>query len=107
MSDHCTVLHRLIIASENTLRLHAPGTEEFLTQLSGDVARALDQAAPDGRVIHPYAMLLMGALVEAGGAIQIHNADGAQVYFRIIGCLLPDIRADFGRALELRKRPTP
>lgn len=107
MSDQCTTLHRLIIASENALRLHAPGTEEFLTQLSGDVARHLDQAAPDGRVIHAYAMLLMGALVEAGAAIQIHNSDRAQVYFRIIGIILPDIRADFGRALELRRRPTP
>ena len=106
MMDQASVLEALIIASEKVLGLRSPGDPEALHNLSVAVEMWSGRAAPDGRVIHAYTEMLADAVGTAAAAIQLHNASDFQIYFRIIGVILPDVRADFGRAIEMRKRPT-
>lgn len=107
MRDQATVLQALIIAAEHVLGLRNPGDIEQLHNLSVEVEMWSGRAAPDGRVIHVYTEMLADAIGTAAAAIQRHNASDFQTYFRIIGVILPDVRVDFGRAIEMRKRPTP
>lgn len=107
MTDQASVLQRLILAAEAALVLRSPGDAEYLMLLGDDVAAWLLRPAPDGRVIHNYTMMLMTAVRDAAAVIAVHGASSAPAYFRVIGALLPDVRSDFGRAIELRRRPTP
>lgn len=107
MRDQATLLQELIIAAESVLGLRNPGDPEQLHNLAIEVEMCSGRPAPDGRVIHVYTEMLADAIGTAARAIQLHNAADFQIYFRIIGVILPDVRSDFGRAIEMRKRPTP
>jgi|SRR5579859_2549089 len=106
MRDQASVLEALIIAAEKVLGLRNPGEREQLVDLAAEVEIWSGRAAPDGRVIHAYTEMLADAIGTAAAAIRLHNASDFQIYFRIIGVILPDVRADFGRAIEMRRRPT-
>ncbi|WP_407155197.1 hypothetical protein [Bradyrhizobium sp. STM 3557] len=107
MRDQAAVLQALIIAAEHVLGLRNPGEPEDLLNLALEIEKWSSRAAPDGRVIFAYTEMLADAVGTAATAIRLHNASDFQIYFRIIGVILPDVRVDFGRAIEMRRRPTP
>jgi hypothetical protein len=106
MRDQAAVLQSLIVAAEQVLGLRSPGDPEQMHNLSVEIETWSGRAAPDGRVISVYTEMLADAVGVAAAAVRFHNSSDFQVYFRIIGVILPDVRADFGRAIEMRKRPT-
>lgn len=104
MTDQASLLQRLILAGEAALAQRSVGSRDYAAGLAQDVANAVLKPAPDGRVVHPYTEMLAAAVAEAEGR---RHHDSAGSYHRVIGVLLPDVRADFGRAIEMRRRPTP
>ena len=107
MIDHGTLLHRLIIAAEAVQNLRCPGDAEVMQNLLSDVSREAQRPAPDGRAIHTYTEMLAVAVNEAARHMRRHGAEHGAAYFRIVGVILPDVRRDFGMAIEARRRPTP
>lgn len=108
MKDQATLLHKLVLAAEAVLALRSPGDIETLIQLLNDIAAEEKRPTDVERVMHDYTTILASAVLVAAAAVSRRGAETAPVYFRIIGVILPDVRADFGKAIELRKRgPTP
>lgn len=107
MIDHVTLLQHLIIAAEAVQGLRSPGDAESLQRLSIQISAEMNRPAPDGRVFHMYTAILASAVNEAATHLRRHGAEHGATYFRIIGVILPDVRRDFGLAIELRRRPTP
>jgi hypothetical protein len=106
MRDQASILDALILTAEKVLALRGPNDVDYISGLLHDVQLWETRPAPDGRVIHGYTVLLATALSIAAHALRSSGADSARSYFRVIGVLLPDVRADFAAALEQRKRPT-
>jgi hypothetical protein len=82
MTDHGTLLQRLILASEAALAQRSVGTGDYVADLVHSVCLAGAKPAPDGRVIHPYTEMLAQAVAMA----EAHrHHDGSRSYCRIIG----------------------
>lgn len=107
MSDVATTLQRLIIQSEAVLALRSPGDPAQVDVMCGDVLAWFEKPADGERVVHRYTIQLAEAVACADTARRHGRAHAEPIWFRIIGVILPDVRADFGKAIELRKRPTP
>lgn len=108
MKDQASLLHKLVLSAEAVLALRSPGDPDAVVQLLDDVALEVKRPADGERVMHDYTTMLASAVMMAAIAMRHRGAEVAPVYFRIVGVILPDVRADFGKAIEIRKRgPTP
>lgn len=106
MKDNAALLQDLIVASEHALGLRSPGEPAAVATLVDEIAAAVNRPADIERVMHDYTSMLACSVMLAAKVIRYRGAHQAPVYFRVIGTILPDVRADFGRAIEQRKRPT-
>ncbi|MGY3392964.1 uncharacterized protein with HEPN domain [Bradyrhizobium sp. USDA 3311] len=101
-ADVATVLQRLLMAGEAVLTLRDPGYD--CKALHEEVMDWGDRAADRERVVHSYTVMCSQAVWRASETRHDRKGD---IYRRLVGVLLPEIRSDFGKAIEQRNRPTP
>lgn len=100
-TDVATVLQRLLMAGEAVVTLRDPAID--LKALWEDVIDWHDKPADRERVVHHYTVACAQAVWRA--AETRHDRTG-DIYRRMVGVLLPEIRADYGKAIWQRNRPT-
>ncbi|MFA6267656.1 MAG: hypothetical protein WC670_18310 [Pseudolabrys sp.] len=106
MSDAGTLLQRLILNAEAAISMRPVDELAQIEALCNDLLTWFDRPADGERVVHRYTIQMAEALACAVYARRQGRAHAEPIWFRIIGVILPDVRADFGKAIEQRKRPT-
>lgn len=101
-TDVATVLQRLLLAGEAVVTQRDPGID--CKALWEDVMDWRDKPADRERVVHSYTTMCAQSVWRAAETRHDRRGD---VYRRMVGLLLPEIRVDFGKAIEQRNRPTP
>jgi hypothetical protein len=105
--DHPSLLEQLIIAGELALQMRSSRSPETIEALIAAVGVEFEKPVDGPRVIDLDTIIFATALSGAGMAMWNHKRSEAAKYLRVIGVLMPDIRAALGEAIEIRKRPTP
>ena len=104
--DHVSLLEQLIISGELAIQMRSSRSPETTSLMISQVTAEYAKPADGVRVIGRDTMIFASALGGASDAMWSHDRSEAAKYVRVIGVLLPDIRAAFALAIELRKRPT-
>lgn len=105
-TDDVSVLSRLIDHGALAITMRRNIEQHMLDANLELVLRAAARPSEGNRVIGEHTVMFATAIKRCDVALHQHGDREAAIYGRVIGALFPDIRADFGRALEIRKRPT-
>lgn len=107
MKDMASDLQRLVVACENVLALRPAGEQDELDDICNNILAWFAAPTDSERLVHRYTLQLAEAMNCAAQSRRHGRAYAEQIYFRIVGVILPDVRTDFSKAIEQRNRPTP
>lgn len=100
-----TLLVRLVDRGEKALRGER-GSAAELAELAAAVMTLMARPSDGVRIVSKTTHIYTLALSALCAALWDGNPKEAAPFARVVGVLLPDMRADFGRAIEKSKRPT-
>jgi hypothetical protein len=101
------LLLRLIDQAERVVnrpaRAFLGDDQEAIALLGAEIKRAVEQPAPDGRLVGDYELLLAQVLAMIGRT----RGDGerAMVLCQVAGVLIPAVRESLGKAIEAQRAP--
>jgi hypothetical protein len=105
-TDDVGVLSRLIDHATRAVGMRPNHEQAILTANFDLVCAACQRPSEGNRAIGDHTVMFATAVKLCDKALHRYDDREAAIYARVIGTMFPDIRADLGRAMENRRRPT-
>lgn len=104
MTDAASLLSRMIVMVEDALRARRifetdAAARDFLALVRAEVAKPCDGE----RLLDVHVVLAAEVLEHIDRRLRAYDNNGAALWQQLAGVLLPELRADLGRAIKFRR----